>query len=222
MGKNNWLLQHLKFRSCLSKTGNEKDLSHSVGTGWGGGHRPLSGAAGFGGGTIAGTCFLALLCARDSENRDCFGGRENSGSTMVAVTMPQPTYRNSKSDSPSLSKPSDRYLSQLKPFPNLPSCGRRNGWLLSSAFSRGQNSVLCILLTGTAHISIRRGLGLTCTFSLCVAGITASKLESHQPSWQSSSKLLLLLGSYPLPLLKSMDKLHPGGLASSTDDALNV
>lgn len=150
------------------------------------------------------------------------GGREGSGSTMVAVTVPQPTYRNNKSDSPSLSKTSDRYLSQLKPFPDLPSCGRRNSWLSSTSFSRDQNSVLYILLRGTAQICIQRGLGLTCTFSLCVAGITASKLESHQSSWQSSSKLLLLLGGYPLALLKSMDQLHPGGLASSTDEVLNV
>ena len=40
----------------------------------GGGHSSLSGTAGFGDGTTAGTCFLALLYARDSENRDCFWG----------------------------------------------------------------------------------------------------------------------------------------------------
>jgi len=115
---------------------------------------------------------------------------------MAAVTMPQPTYRKTKPDSSSISKPSDRYLSQLKPFSNLPSCGRRNGWLLSISFSREQNSVLCVLLGGTMQISVQRGLGLLCTFSLCKAGIIASKLESHHSSWQSSSKLPLLLDGF--------------------------
>lgn len=65
----------------------------------GGRRRPLSGVAGFGVGTTAGTYFLALLYATDLGNHDCFEGREGSGSTMV--TVPKSSHRNRNSDSPS-------------------------------------------------------------------------------------------------------------------------
>lgn len=148
-------------------------------------------------------------------------GKGGHWKKMVAVVMPQPTYRNSKSGSPGLPSPSDKCLPQCKPSPNLPSCGRRNCWLFSTCVFRGQDSVLCILLRGAAQIRIRSDLGLTCVFSLCMTGKAASKLESHQCSWQGSSKLLLLLCSCPLTLL-IMDKLYPGRLASSTAEFLNV
>lgn len=154
---------------------------------------------------------------------------------MVAVTMPQPAYRNSlysclyllsiKSIPCSpvwLSRPSDMCLPQCKPSPNLPSCGRRNCCLFSTCVFRGQDSVLCTLQRGAAQIRIRNDLGLTCVFCLCMAGVTASNLESHQCSCQSSSQLLLLLCGSPLTLLKSVDRLYPGRLASSTDEVSSV
>lgn len=57
----------------------------------GGWAQPAVRGSWFGGGTTAGTGFLALLYARDEKNRDCFWQREGSGRTMVTVTMPQPT-----------------------------------------------------------------------------------------------------------------------------------
>lgn len=95
-------------------------------------------------------------------------------------------------------------------------------FLLSTCVFRGQNSVLCILLRGfCAQFSIWGGLGLTGVFSLCMAGITVPKLESHQYRCQSSRRPLLRWGC-PLTLLKSMDKLSPGRLASSTDEFLSI
>lgn len=149
MGKNNWLLQYLKFGSSVSETGGGKDFSHSVGSCWGVGTDPVWGSWLWGWHNSR-----DLLSIPDMrKNYGCFWGREGSGRPTVAVTVHQPTYRNSKSHSLSLSKSSDRHLCQPKPFPNLPYRGRRNGWPLSASFSRGQNSALCTLLRGIVQIS---------------------------------------------------------------------
>lgn len=86
---------------------------------------------------------------------------------------------------------SDMCLPCCKPSPNLPSCGWRNCLLFSSCVFRGQDLVLCILLRGAAQIGIWSDLGLMCVVSLCTDRITASRLETHQYSWQTSSKLQL-------------------------------
>lgn len=184
MGKTNWVSRCLKFRCCLSEAGNGKDLSHWVESG-GCGHSPPCGAA-IWGGRRAGTCSLPLS-DRDLGVWKLLWGKGGQWKQMVAVTMPQPAYRNSLYSCPYLlsiksipcspvwlSRPSDMCLPQCKPSPNLPSCGRRNCCLFSTCVFRGQGSVLCTLQRGAAQIRIRNDLRLTCVFCLCMARVTAS------------------------------------------------
>lgn len=77
------------------------------------------------------------------------GGREGKERTIVAVTMPHPTYIKVKCDSPS-QVVCTWHLSKFKPFPNLPSCGRINILLLKTSLSGGRiwfcTSCWCLMI----------------------------------------------------------------------------
>lgn len=204
MGKTNGVLRYLKFRSCASETGNGKDLCLLVGSnvGWA---QSLCGAA-LWGATTSGTCSLVPLCARDLGISWLLWGKGGQWKQMFAVTMPQSTSRNSKSDSPGLPRPSDVCLPQCKPPPDLPSCARRNCWLFSTCAFKGQNSVLPILLRGAAQTRIQWPGAHMC--------LLPGHDRSHSTQAGKSSVQLAelkqtsaVLCGCPLTLLKSVDKL---------------
>lgn len=125
------------FRSSVSETGKGRIFSHSAGPSIWGRHSLWPGADDIWNGTIAGTCLHALPYARDWQIMIVLEGREGKERTIVAVTMPHPTYINVKCDSPS-QVVCTWHLSKFKPFPNLPSCVRINILLLKASLSGGR------------------------------------------------------------------------------------
>lgn len=81
MGKTNWVLQYLKFRSCLSETGNGKDLCHLVRS-MGVGTAPVWGSS------LGWQNSRDLSLTETWEFGNCFGGREGSGSKWLLSPCP--------------------------------------------------------------------------------------------------------------------------------------
>lgn len=160
---------------------------------------------------------LFLSLPETWEFGNCFGGREGTGRKWLLLLCPSlPIETASLAPQPEWQVPAS-----MQTIPKSAILWQKKLLVVQHLCFQGPGFSLCILLRGAAQIRIRSDLGLTCVFSLCMTGKAASELESHQCSWQSSSKLLLLLCSCPLTLL-IMDKLYPGRLASSTAEFLNV